>query len=123
MRGQDNHHQLGAAQYMGPRKTVTGFQLWNLGPYPAMRLGGDATVNGELYCCLLAQLPRLDRFEGHPELFRRSHIVLADGSRVESYIYQHDPSRQEQASATICSPSGAPPLSPRLIPSGDWRHR
>lgn len=53
--------------------------LYDIGPYPALLLGGESRVEGEVWKCPADTLPRLDRHEGVEEgLFRRVGIRVGD---------------------------------------------
>ena len=86
MRAEANHVELAEAIFSHRTRTADGFELWDLGAYPGMRRAASGSVAGELFQCTLEQLPRLDDFEGHPELFRREHIQLEDGSLAYAYL-------------------------------------
>jgi len=89
MRGEANHHLLGAAAdgtFAGAARTEPRFELIDLGPYPGMVGGGRHSVAGELYRVAAAVLEALDEFEGHPGYFRRTTIRLADGRAAEAYL-------------------------------------
>lgn len=81
MRAGANHALLAGAAFAGEATTAPGFALVDLGEYPGMTRGGAAAVAGELYRVDRAVLDRLDRFEGHPLLFRRVRIRLDGGGR------------------------------------------
>jgi gamma-glutamylcyclotransferase (GGCT)/AIG2-like uncharacterized protein YtfP len=48
--------------------------------------GGAAAVAGELFEVDRELLARLDRFEGHPHLFRRARVPLAGGPAAFAYL-------------------------------------
>jgi gamma-glutamylcyclotransferase (GGCT)/AIG2-like uncharacterized protein YtfP len=104
MKGEANAHLLEDARYLGPATTEPTFSLLDLGDYPALRAGGEQAVAGELYEVGAAMLEALDDCEGHPTLYRRTPIRLADGSAVEAYLL-------------VSSDVEDPPL----VASGDWR--
>jgi gamma-glutamylcyclotransferase (GGCT)/AIG2-like uncharacterized protein YtfP len=85
-RGSVNHPLLAGARRLGPARTAPGFALVDLGPYPGMVRRGPAAVAGELYRATPAVLDALDRFEGHPWLFRRVRVPLADGRPAFAYL-------------------------------------
>jgi len=97
---------LAGARRLGTR-SVAGFELYDLGPYPGV-VTGDGAVVGEL-----VELPdrglleRLDEVEGThevPPLYRRERIEV-DGGRAWIYVY-------------------ARPVDPaRRIATGDWLRR
>lgn len=85
-RGCVNHPLLAGARRLGAARTAPGFALIDLGPYPGMVRRGPAAVAGELYRVTPAVLDALDRFEGHPWLFRRARVPLADGRPAFTYL-------------------------------------
>lgn len=86
MRGGANHALLAGARFRGAARTAPGFALVDLGAYPGMVRGGAAAVAGELFGVDGALLGRLDRFEGHPHLFHRARVALADGRAAFAYL-------------------------------------
>jgi gamma-glutamylaminecyclotransferase len=102
--GGPNHARLSGAIYLGRAATAPRFTLYDLGPYPALVAGGPDTVEGEVYEVGRALLRRLDRFEGHPTLYRRQGLPLGDGRLVEGYLW-----------------AGALPEGARALPGGRWR--
>lgn len=106
LRGETNDHRLAGAEPLGPALTVAGYDLLDLGGYPALVAGGATAVAGELYALAAPALARLDAFEGHPTLFCRTRIRLSTGRTADAYLF--DRRRAERAP---------------LIPSGDWRRR
>lgn len=129
MRGHGNHHWLAGARFGGERRLL-GARLYNLGPFPmAVTVdGGEADprdkgelgdgvwgdgVWGELWWIDAACLERLDRLEGHPRLYERRFLALADGQ--EAWVYLGRP-RQVRSSPALSSgrwrgagTGGAPP--------------
>lgn len=81
-----NHALLAGARLLGPAVTAPGFALVDLGPYPGMVRRGPAAVAGELYRVTPLVLAAVDRFEGHPWLFRRARVPLADGRPALAYL-------------------------------------
>lgn len=107
MRGGRYHRLLRGARHVGEARTALGYQLYDLGPYPAMRREGQGVVIGELYEVSPAMLVALDRLEGHPDYYLRQPIELEGGEQVTSYLFVD---RDELATA-------------RIVTSGDWRRR
>ena len=107
LRGEANHDLLARARFVAEARTEPCFELFDLGPFPAMSAGGRTAVLGEVYAVDDATLARLDRLEGHPSFYQRTRIRLDDGREVQTYLM------------------GRTKLRGRvLIPSGDWRaHR
>jgi gamma-glutamylcyclotransferase (GGCT)/AIG2-like uncharacterized protein YtfP len=104
MQGERHHGLLAATPKLASARTEASFQLYDLGPYPAM-VRGTAHVLGELYQVSDAVLRALDEFEDHPTLYRREPIMLDDGRDARAYLYL-----------------GALDRAP-AIASGDWRRR
>lgn len=86
MREEANAGYLGEAVFLGVSVTAPGYELVDLGPFPAMATGGTGVVSGELYRLAQHQLPRLDEFEGHPEDYLRQEVVLEDGRKAQAYL-------------------------------------
>jgi gamma-glutamylaminecyclotransferase len=107
LQGEVNHHLLATARFVAKARTESCFELFDFGPFPAMSTGGETAVLGEIYAVDDATLARLDRLEGHPRLYQRTQIRLADGQEVQTYLMGDARMRRRPA-----------------IPSGDWRaHR
>jgi gamma-glutamylaminecyclotransferase len=103
---ESNHEVLAGATFVGEARTPSTFALHDLGAYPAMIEGGGHAVIGEVYEVDARVLARVDEYEGHPTLFRRTTIALDDGTCVETYLL---------ANTNV---AGRP-----LIASGSWRAR
>jgi gamma-glutamylaminecyclotransferase len=99
-RGCAHHDLLAGARFAGAARTAPGFVLVDLGAYPGMVRGGAAAVAGELFEVDRELLARLDRFEGHPHLFHRARVPLADGRSTHAYLL--DPAHA----------AGPPPIPP-----------
>lgn len=112
MRAGGNHGLLGGAPFGGTSRTAPGFALVDLGAYPGMVRGGTAAVVGELFRVDRTLLARLDRFEGHPHLFRRVRVSLVDGQ--EAFAYLLDPAHADGLPAIAPDPDG----SVRWLPPG-----
>ena len=85
--------------------TVEG-ALYDMGAYPALVLGGEGRVEGEVWRCPAAVLSRLDEYEGVPEGLY--HRVRVDAGGVECWTY-------------VAGPALASRLTPeRRIPAGRW---
>ena len=91
MRGGPRHRALAGQRFLGAARTLPHYALFDLGAYPGLvssRDGGQA-VHGELYEVEAALIPRLDRIEGAPELYRLGPVALEGCDRpVYSYFYQ-----------------------------------
>ena len=86
LRGEPAHRLLAGARFVAAAETAPGFELVDLGEYPGLLRGGSGSVQGEVYAVPAELVPELDRYEDHPELFTRTEIALADGSRAEAYL-------------------------------------
>lgn len=102
--GEANHAVLAGALPEGAAASRPGFELRDLGPYPGMVRAESGVVYGQVFGVDAHLLAELDRFEGHPELYRRTPIRLADDTWAEAYLLA------ERHAA------GHP-----VIPSGRWR--
>jgi gamma-glutamylaminecyclotransferase len=102
-----NHELLVRARFVAEARTESSFELFDLGPFPAMCAGGQTAVLGEVYAVDEATLARLDRLEGHPSFYQRTQIRLEGGQEVETYLMDRARMRGRV-----------------VIRSGDWRaHR
>ncbi len=106
MSGQPNHGHLRGARLVRVAHTEPHFTLLDLGPYPALVPAGSTSVRGEVYDIEDGVLSAVDRFEGHPDFYRRELIALRGGSQVAAYV--------------LPAPGGA---GQKVITSGDWRER
>lgn len=104
--GEPNHAALAGARFAGAAETAPAFELVDLGPYPALVAGGATRVRGEVYDVDEATLAALDAFEGHPDLYVRIRVTLADGTEAIAYAM----------------PRARVAGRPRIA-SGDWRRR
>ncbi len=104
--GEANHRFLNGARFLSSATTEVGFELVDLGGFPAMLRGGQNAVDGELYAVKRGGLIVLDELEDHPEYFRRCAVQLSDGRKVDSYLL----------------PDAQAAPFPR-IQSGSWRRR
>jgi len=84
--GEPNHSVLSRARRIGEARTPPRFVLHDLGAFPAMIEGGAHAISGEVYEVDEKTLARLDVLEGHPRFYRRTPIVLADGTSAETYL-------------------------------------
>lgn len=106
MSGEPNHGLMTGARYVADACTKPEFDLVDLGGFPAMISGGETTINGEIYAISAVGVRVMDEVEDHPEYFRRTPVLLADGKEVLSYILPQSQGRPY----------------PR-IQSGSWRAR
>lgn len=84
--GLANAAHMATASFERVAATSPGHSLYDLGPYPALVVGGEGVVMGELYRLSREDLARLDEFEGCPDLYQRAEIVLEDGTRAMAYV-------------------------------------
>ncbi|MBV9949300.1 MAG: gamma-glutamylcyclotransferase, partial [Myxococcales bacterium] len=84
--GESHHSLLAGSSFVGPAETAAAYVLVDLGEYPALLEGGTTAVSGELYDVDVATLTRVDEFEGHPDLYRRTPVLLAGGGQAEAYV-------------------------------------
>ena len=103
------------AHRLGPATTEPGYQLLDLGAFPALVKAKLGQVVGELYEIDQATLDYLDRIEGHPHFYRREPIFLDPtssrllGGRIAiSYFGRQATDRMDHLP---------------VIASGDWRNR
>jgi gamma-glutamylaminecyclotransferase len=107
LKGEVNHHLLAQARFVAEARTESCFELFDIGPFPAMSTGGETAVLGEVYAVDDATLARLDHLEGHPRFYQRTRIRLDGGQEVQTYLM----ARTRMHGRVI-------------ITSGDWRaHR
>ncbi len=91
MCGGVRHGVLAGQRFLGAARTRPYYALFDLGAYPGLvysETEGRA-IHGELYEIDAGLIPRLDRIEGAPSLFRLEHVLIEgyDGE-VFAYFYQ-----------------------------------
>ena len=90
-RGKHNSHIMQYADFVSDAWTDDNYTL-HIAGLPFLVPGDGPAVRGELYDVDDHMLGYLDRFEGHPNFYKRSPITvyIEDGSsmKVETYIYQ-----------------------------------
>lgn len=105
--GLHNHETLRGADFMSAATTRPEYTMLDLGAFPGVCAGGTTAIRGELWSCGPFVLSRLDRLEGHPTFYRRTHIrVRADGDEVNAEMYVL---ARTYAGERTC------------VPHGDWR--
>ncbi len=85
-RGGAWHHVLADAIAVGAARTRSEWRIVPVGPYPGMVPGTESVV-GELYLVSTEVLHAVDALEEHPALYRRSVVLLEDGTPCEGYVY------------------------------------
>jgi len=100
-RGHDAHSLMGKAKFLGEYTTLPEYTMFDLGSYPGVIGSGALPVSGELYDVDEVTLKRLDRYEGHPNLYRRTE--LKEDDTISMYLYQR-----------------AVPLRATVISDGTW---
>lgn len=95
-RGDDNDiNRLTPPPVFVASATIKG-QLFHLGRYPGMLLGGDADVTGEVYVITPALERKLDEIEElYPqqtdEYFKRTVVVQIDERAISCIVYEINP--------------------------------
>lgn len=85
-KGFGNHYLLKDSEYLGPATTAG--TMYSLGAFPAVSLGGEAVVHGEVYSVDATTLQRLDKLEGFPGWYNREVVDTPYG---EAMIYTMQP--------------------------------
>lgn len=80
--GFGNHYLLGDSTYLGPAETNA--TMYSMGGFPAIILGGDSTIKGEVYEVDDTTLRHLDSLEGYPGWYDREVVSTPYGP---AYIY------------------------------------
>ena len=80
-RGLSNHRRLEGQSLVGEATTKDAYQLWDLGPFPALTKEGPepSRINGELYEIDQGCLDSCDLLEGHPNFYKRFKITVEVG--------------------------------------------
>lgn len=106
LQGERDHAALGGAVPRATLRTARGWQLVEARTSGGLVASRDGDVVGELYEVGPEVLAACDLTQGHPTLFRRREIPLADGTRAHAYVLD-----VEQARGL------------RRVRQGDWRAR
>ncbi|HTJ84999.1 MAG TPA: gamma-glutamylcyclotransferase family protein [Polyangiaceae bacterium] len=102
--GEPEHGKLDGATLVGPRVTVSGYSLVEVGPLAGLVREGQAAVHGEVY---LVEAPTLTRLLGeHPALYALAPVELEGGEHAETLLLDEARARGK-----------------RRIRGGDWRTR
>jgi gamma-glutamylcyclotransferase (GGCT)/AIG2-like uncharacterized protein YtfP len=82
--GGEKHYLLDGSSLIGTG-VARGFVIQQGEEFPEMRRG-DGEVEGEIWDVPDASMPAIDAWEGHPDFYVRTPIVLVDGTHVEVYL-------------------------------------
>ena len=87
MSGEPNHHYLENADFLG-KAVIEGYDMYNVGWYPAIVSGEGLTV-GELYEVPLDDMPAIDMLEGEGTLYLKKCESLTDGegNKTLAFVY------------------------------------
>ncbi len=78
-RGQSNNCYLQEGYLLGSHITPPIYNMFDLGPYPAVLEGGDTAIVGEVYAVTPTMLKGIDRLEGYPDYYHRKLISTRFG--------------------------------------------
>jgi gamma-glutamylaminecyclotransferase len=106
LQGEREHGLLEGAPLLGEALTAPEHTLVDLDFYPALLVGGRASVQGELYGVSRHLRFKLDVHHQCPALFRRVSVRLADGTQAETYAMDEEKVRGK-----------------RRLRGGSWRGR
>lgn len=98
LKGRSNHRLIADCELLG-RGTVTGFEMYDLGYYPAI-VPGEGSVLGEVYSVDNETLKKLDFFEGSGELYIRKTVRVSmekDDADAEVYVYLTELERDRES--------------------------
>ena len=91
--GLGNHRLLEHVESHEKGVTLSNFNMYSLGGFPAITEEGTAGVVVEVYDVDDATFARLDRLEGYPSFYDRKEVdvLLDNGNTVQAWIYYlHD---------------------------------
>ena len=97
MNGESNHHFLENSSCLGA-STVEGYQMYNVGWYPAI-VAGDGMVIGELYEVPQEDMSRIDMLEGEGSLYIRKCEMTSSESLAYIYEFLEDTEGLERISS------------------------
>jgi gamma-glutamylcyclotransferase (GGCT)/AIG2-like uncharacterized protein YtfP len=106
LQGEREHGLLEGSELLGPAVTLPEHTLVDLDFYPALLVGGQVAVHGELYAVTRSLRFKLDVHHQCPALFRRISVRLSDGTVAETYAMDDDKVRGK-----------------RRLRAGTWRGR
>jgi gamma-glutamylcyclotransferase (GGCT)/AIG2-like uncharacterized protein YtfP len=79
-RGFSNHALLRPAAYLGEHVTQACYTMYDLGPYPAVSIGGRTPICGEVFSIDGQMLVALDELEDYPQVYDRVPVDTPYGS-------------------------------------------
>lgn len=88
--GGRRHDLLAGQQFVQAAWTLPQYRLFDSGRYPCLveDTAAGVAVQGEIWRVEESILPRLDAYEGVPQLFVRRQIALQDVAEdVQAYLY------------------------------------
>lgn len=88
LKGQSNYERYLAPLEPVMRGTIEGFNMFDLGAFPAV-IYGDDIVKGEIYKVSWNMLDRIDRLEGEGVLYKKEKVKVKsyEYDEVEAYVY------------------------------------
>lgn len=97
LRGMRNHWRVEDSEFLGEFKTALPYKMtvdfWRSTNHPVpyvSRAGRTARIRGELYRVDAATLKMIDRYEGHPQVYRRERVKVfhtLNGETVSAWVY------------------------------------
>jgi gamma-glutamylaminecyclotransferase len=106
LQGEREHGLLEGAPRLGEGLTAPEHTLVDLDFYPVLLVGGQVSVQGEVYGISRHLRFKLDVHHQCPALFRRVSVKLGDGTQAETYVMDDDKVRGK-----------------RRLKGGSWRGR
>lgn len=114
LRGMESHDRLDPERCRYQGEGTIGGRLYDLGPYPAIRIDEPGTVHGELYeildPALICELDLYEGYHGRAETCRYLRCLVnvdTPGGKRDAWVYAYNPRRTLE---------GATPIE-----SGDYR--
>ena len=84
-RGFSNHALLYGAAFLGEYVTPARYTMYDLGPYPAVSIGGETPISGEVFAVDGRILAALDELEDYPQVYDRI-LVRTPFGRTWMYV-------------------------------------
>lgn len=108
IRGLDS---FGNAEFVGSAITTESvYSLYDLGAFPAVTLGGNNKIQGEVWQVDDKTMTTLDSIEGYPDFYNRAKVATTEGTAWIYYIA--DISEYEGAEQIIAGPEQTVSWSP-----------